>query len=84
MSEISEKTRMLEDARTELIRKERRSIPGDEKESVNAEKKALTAKIRGLRHELKLCGQIEERSGTVRANLEIIDSDRQRERNMER
>ena len=84
MSEISEKTRMLEDARTELIRKERRNIPEDEKEHVNAEKKALTAEIRGLRHELKLCRQIEERSGTVRENLEIIDRDRQKERNKER
>ena len=42
--------------------------------------KELTAEIRQLRHDLKKCSEIRERSGHVRENLEIIDRDRQREK----
>ena len=42
--------------------------------------KELTSEIRRLRHELKVCGEIQERSGRVRENLEIVDRDRQREK----
>jgi hypothetical protein len=40
----------------------------------------LTAELRDIRRELKVCSQIQERSGHVRENLEIIDRDRKRER----
>ena len=42
--------------------------------------KDLTAEIRELRHELKVCGDIQQRSGHVRENLAAIDRDRLRER----
>ena len=42
--------------------------------------KELTSEIRRLRHELKVCGEIQERSGHVRENLEVVDRDRQREK----
>ena len=35
-----------------------------------------TREIRELRRELKVCHQIEERSGHVRENLEIIDREK--------
>lgn len=41
----------------------------------------LTAEIKELRRELRICGQVQERSGHVRDNLEIIDRNRQAERN---
>ena len=41
----------------------------------------LTTEIKELRRELRICGQVQERSGHVRDNLEIIDRDRQTERN---
>ena len=40
----------------------------------------LTAELRELRKELKVCTQVQERSDHVRENLEIIDRDRQREK----
>ena len=42
--------------------------------------KELTSEIRRLRHEMKVCGEIQERSGRVRENIEIVDRDRQREK----
>ena len=51
-------------------------IPAEAKEGI----KELTSKMRDLRHELKVVGEIWERSGHVRENLEIIDKDRQREK----
>ena len=41
----------------------------------------LTTEIKELRKELRICGQVQERSGHVQDNLEIIDRDRQTERN---
>ena len=36
---------------------------------------SVTMEIRELRRELKVCGQVQERSAHVRENLEIIDRD---------
>lgn len=60
--------------------KAKRVLP--EAEITEAEEgiKDLTSKMRELRHELKVVGEIWERSGHVRENLEIIDRDRQREK----
>jgi len=59
-------------------------LPDTEKEQAKADARELTTEIRQLRHELKLCGEIQERSGHVRANLEAVDRDRQRERERDR
>lgn len=66
--------------RTELKNKTRRVLPQAEIDQARQEMFDKTAEIRDLRRELKVCHQIQERSGHVRENLEIIDRDRQREK----
>lgn len=66
--------------RSELKNKTRRVLPEHEIEQARQEMLDKTGEIRGLRRELKLCHQIQERSGHVRENLEIVDRDRQHER----
>jgi len=58
----------------------RRVKPDIEIDDGKAEIAALTSEIKELRRELKVCGQVQERSGHVRENLEIIDIERQREK----
>ena len=84
MENASEKLKMLQAERNELRNKERRQLPADEIEKTNLEKKELTAKIKELRHELRICRHIEERSGHVKENLEIIEQGRNRERSKDR
>lgn len=66
--------------RDELRLKAKRVLPEAETAAAKEGVKELTAKMRELRHELKVVGEIRERSGHVRENLEIIDRDRQREK----
>ena len=66
--------------RTELKNKTRRILPQAEIDQARQDMFDKTAEIRDLRRELKVCHQIQERSGHVRENLEIIDRDRQREK----
>ncbi|MBE6041759.1 MAG: relaxase [Clostridiales bacterium] len=70
--------------RSEQKKITRRVLPEVEIEKARAEMKELTAEIRELRHELKVCRDIQERSGHVRENLEIVDRDRAKERTQER
>ena len=84
MENASEKLKMLQAERNELRNKERRQLPADEIEKTNLEKKELTAKIKELRYELRICRHIEERSGHVKENLEIIEQGRNRERSKDR
>ena len=66
--------------RTELKNKTRRILPQAEIDQARQEMFDRTSEIRDLRREFKVCHQIQERSGHVRENLEIIDRDRQREK----
>ena len=66
--------------RDELRLKAKRVLPEAEIAEAKEGIKELTSKMRDLRHELKVVGEIWERSGHVRENLEIIDKDRQREK----
>ena len=52
------------------------SMKHKEKEDI----RSLTSEIKELRHELKVCREVQERSEHVRENLEIIDRDRTKER----
>lgn len=74
------KLRELGSERDELRLKAKRVLPEAETAAAKEGVKELTAKMRELRHELKVVGEIRERSGHVRENLEIIDRDRQREK----
>ena len=65
--------------RDALRNKARRKLPQHEIDRANEQIAEKTSERRGLRKELKVFRQIEERSGHVRENLEIIDKDRRRE-----
>ena len=66
--------------RDDFRRTARRVLPESEISDAKDRIKDLTAEIRELRHELKVCGDIQQRSGHVRENLAAIDRDRLRER----
>jgi len=66
--------------RDDFRRTARRVLPESEISDAKDRIKDLTAEIRELRHELKVCGDIQQRSGHVRENLAVIDRDRMRER----
>ena len=75
-AEMGDLGRMRDEMR--LVTK--RSLPEAEIMKAREKVKELTSEIRRLRHELKVCGDIQERSGHVRENLEIIDREKQRGR----
>ena len=66
--------------RDDFRRTARRVLPESEISDAKSKVKELTAEIRELRHELKVCRDIQERSDHVRENLAAIDRDRLRER----
>lgn len=80
MENIEGKIKELSLGRDELKQTARRVLPESEINDAKEKIKDLTAEIRELRHELKVCGDIQQRSGHVRENLAVIDRDRMRER----
>jgi hypothetical protein len=80
MENIGERMTELGNERDELRRKVKRALPQAEIDKARNGMKELTSEIRGLRHELKVCREVQERSGHVRNNLEIIDKERDKER----
>lgn len=80
MENIEGRIKVLSLDRDELRRTMRRVLPESEISDAKGRIKYLTAEIRELRHELKVCGDIQHRSGHIRENLAVIDRDRMRER----
>ena len=80
MENIEDRIKVLSLDRDELRRTMRRVLPESEISDAKGRIKYLTAEIRELRHELKVCGDIQHRSGHIRENLAVIDRDRMRER----
>ena len=80
MENIGGRVKELSSDRDEFRRMTRRVLPESEISDAKDKVKVLTAEIRGLRHELKVCGDIQERSDHVRENLAAIDKERSRER----
>ena len=80
MDNIEGRVKELSSDRDEFRRMTRRVLPESEISDAKDRIKDLTAEIRELRHELKVCGDIQQRSGHVRENLAAIDRDRLRER----
>jgi hypothetical protein len=78
MENIEGKIKELSLGRDELRQTARRVLPESEINDAKEKIKDLTAEIRELRHELKVCGDIQQRSGHVRENLAVIDRDRMR------
>ena len=80
MKRIGQRLSGAASERTELKNKTRRVLPQAEIDHARQEMFDKTSEIRDLRREVKVCHQIQERSGHVRENLEIIERDRQREK----
>jgi hypothetical protein len=80
MENIEGRIKVLSLDRDELRRTMRRVLPESEISDAKGKVKELTAEIRELRHELKVCRDIQERSDHVRENLAAIDKERSRER----
>lgn len=80
MERIDVKMQELSSQRDERRLIAKRVLPAAETDKAREEAKELTREIRELRHEAKVCREVQERSGHVRENLEIIDSDRQKEK----
>ena len=66
--------------RDEMRNVARRKLPESEIAEAKEKTSELTAEIRDIRRDLKVCSQVQERSEHVRDNLETIDRDRQREK----
>lgn len=79
MEKIEEKMQSVSAERDEMRKVSRRNIPIAQIDAARDKVTELTAELRELRKELKVCTQVQERSDHVRENLEIIDRERQRE-----
>ena len=80
MENIGGQVKALSLDRDEQRRTTRRVLPESEISDAKGKVKELTAEIRELRHELKVCGDIQKRSDHVRENLAAIDREKSRER----
>ena len=80
MERIDARMKELSSERDELRLTAKRVLPAVETDKAREDAKELTHAIRELRHEAKVCREVQERTGHVRENLEIIDRDRQREK----
>ena len=80
MERIDARMKELSSERDELRLTAKRVLPAAEADKAREDAKELTHAIRELRHEAKVCREVQERTGHVRENLEIIDRDRQREK----
>lgn len=80
MERIDARMKELSSERDELRLTAKRVLPAAETDKARENAKELTHSIRELRHEAKVCREVQERTGHVRENLEIIDRDRQREK----
>ena len=80
MEKIEDKMQSISAERDEMRKVSRRNIPIAQIDAARDKVTKLTAELRELRKELKVCTQVQERSDHVRENLEIIDRDRQREK----
>ena len=81
---VEEKMADITTRRDERRKKARRVLPEAEIEQTKDEIRQLTAELKALRREVKVCEQIRERSGHVRENLEIVDRDRRKEKEQSR
>ena len=80
LRKLEVKIEELVNDREELRGIVKRTLPEERIEQTRATIKGLTTEIRRLRHEVKLCHEIQARSGHVRDNLESVDRDRHKEK----
>ncbi len=80
VEKLEDKMQSVSAERDEMRKVSRRNIPIAQIDAARDKVTELTAELRELRKELKVCTQVQERSDHVRENLEIIDRERQREK----
>ena len=80
VEKLEDKMQSVSAERDEMRKVSRRNIPIAQIDAARDKVTELTAELRELRKELKVCTQVQERSDHLRENLEIIDRDRQREK----
>jgi hypothetical protein len=78
--DIKDRMAELGSERDELRRVVKRVLPEEDIAKAKDGIRELTSEIRQLRRELKVCGEIRERSAHVEENLRIVDADRRKER----
>ena len=78
MKSLMEDYSSISAQRSELRQKLRRKMPVEEEAQCREKVRELTAELKDTRKELKLCGDIRERSGQVERNLETVIEDRTR------
>ena len=84
MDGLWEKMKTVTAKRDELRTYSRRAIPEEEREQVRAEITSLTSQLKELRKEVRLCGDIKERSHHMEENMEAIDKERGQSREVRR
>ena len=80
MEKLEDKIQSVSAERDQMRKVSRRNIPIAQIDAARDKVTELTAELRELRRELKVCSQVQERSDYVQESLEIIDRDRQREK----
>ena len=84
MEAIGTKMEDLTLQREELRKESRRQLPEQRQAEVRSEITKLTAELKELRKEEKLCADIKERSQQVADNMDVIDQDRGRRKEEKR
>ena len=80
VSDFKDRMQKLGSDRDDLRRVAKRVLPEEEIDRAKEGIKERTAEIRQIRHELKVCGEIRDRSAHIEENLAIVDADRRKER----
>jgi hypothetical protein len=80
VSDLKDRMQKLGSDRDDLRRVAKRVLPEEEIDRAKEGIKERTAEIRQIRHELKVCGEIRDRSAHIEENLAIVDADRRKER----
>jgi hypothetical protein len=80
VSDLKDRMQKLGSDRDDLRRVAKRVLPEEEIDRAKEGIKERTAEIRQIRHELKVCGEIQDRSAHIEENLAIVDADRRKER----
>ena len=84
MDGLWEKMKTVTAKRDELRTYSRRAIPEEEREQVRKVITSLTSQLKELRKEVRLCGDIKERSHHMEENMEAIDKERGQSREVRR
>ena len=79
MDKLGGRSNEISEERDELRKLVKRAIPDSEKEAVKGRIASLTAELKTIRRELKLCDDIKERSKDVEKKLETVATIKERE-----